>query len=168
MFSQIFLSAPTSRGGYTSPALSCDSYPFVDLPPMDDCKQSSTHNKFIFSSPTVLKSIGHFYFPERRLKSNARTTSEHTNCSEKQRQFGCCRSCLSSRRKAVFRVRPEKQRPPQKAKRSGLHRNHASGKCSTRICRSSNALELCRGSGEAMELSACKAICDCPAERSSP
>ena len=39
----------SSRGSYTSPALSCDSYPFVDLPPMNDCKQSFTADKFIFS-----------------------------------------------------------------------------------------------------------------------
>ena len=39
----------SSRGSYTSPALSCDSYPFVDLPPMNDCKQSFTVSKFIFS-----------------------------------------------------------------------------------------------------------------------
>ena len=36
---------------------------------------------------------------EKGVDENAHTTSEHTNCSEKQRQFCCCRSCLSSRRK---------------------------------------------------------------------
>ena len=35
---------------------------------------------------------------------NASTTSEHTNCSEKQGQVCCCRSSLPSRRKIIFRV----------------------------------------------------------------
>lgn len=30
----------SSRGSYTSPALSCDSYPFVDLPPRNDCRSN--------------------------------------------------------------------------------------------------------------------------------
>ena len=35
------------------------------------------------------------------------------------------------------------------------------------ICRPSNALERRGGSGEAMELTACKAICCCPTQRSA-
>ena len=43
----------------------------------------------------------------------------------------------------------------------------AADQCPTEICRPGNALELRRGSGESMELTACKAFHCCPAKRST-
>ena len=64
---------------------------------------------------------------------NASTTFGNPHRPAEQGQLCRCRSCLPSRREAVFRVRPEDEKLSLQ-ERGGLHRGHAAHQCPTRIC----------------------------------
>ena len=60
--------------------------------------------RFIFHHLTAAEKYRSFFCTERRFTQIASTPLQYQNHSAKQRQLCGCRSCLPSRRKAVFRV----------------------------------------------------------------
>ena len=72
------------------------------------------------------------------------------------RAVRCCRGCLSERRTAVQRIRPENE-ILQQEERTCPRRDRAAISCAARICRPSNALERRGSRGEPVELPACPA-----------
>ena len=74
------------------------------------------------------------------------------------RAVRCCWGCLSERRTAVQRVRPENE-ILQQEERTCPCRDHAAVLCAARICRQADSLERRGSRGEPVELPACPAHC---------